>query len=71
MKTLGFYNLVKSVEGTLHQQHYAICRLEYQLALERLAAGKTSQTEVAEKERKFQEAINVLEGFLAEFHIVD
>lgn len=71
MQTIGFYNWVKSVEGTLHKQNYDIRKLEYELAQERCAAGKVSQAEVAEKERRYQEAESNLQDFLAKFHIAD
>ncbi len=71
MQTIGFYNWVKSVEGTLYRQNYDISRLEYELALERLAAGKASQAEVTEKEKKYQEARSDIQKFLTKFHIAD
>ncbi|CQR70226.1 hypothetical protein SOV_37640 [Sporomusa ovata DSM 2662] len=48
-----------------------IRKLEYELALEQNAAGKVSQTEVAEKEKSYQEARNNLQSFLTKFHIAD
>ena len=71
MQSIGFYNWTKSVEGTLHKQNYDISKLEYELALERLAAGKASQAEVTEKERKYQEASSDIQKFLTKFHIAD
>lgn len=71
MQTIGFSNWVKSVEGTLRKQDYDIRRLEYELAQERYAAGKVSQAEVAEKDRRYQEAEGNLQDFLAKFHIAD
>lgn len=71
MQNLGFYNWVKSVEGTLYQQEYEIRKLEYELALERNISGKVSHAEVVEKERKYQEASNNMQNFLANFHVAD
>lgn len=71
MQNIGFYNWVKSVEGTLHKQNYDIRKLEYELALERCAAGKVSQEEVTEKERKYQEARSDMQNFLEKFHVAD
>jgi hypothetical protein len=71
MQNIGFYNWVKSVEGTLHKQAYDIRKLEYELALERCAAGKVSQAEAVEKERRYQEARNDMQNFLAKFHVAD
>ena len=71
VQNLAFYNWVKSVEGTLCKQEYEIRKLEYELALERNAAGKVSQAEVAEKEKTYQEARNNLQNFLNKFHIAD
>lgn len=70
-QTLGFYNWVKAVEGTLYKQDSDIRRLEYELAKEREAQGKVSQREVTEKETKYQESQEKLNGFLAMFHIAD
>lgn len=71
MQSIGFYNWTKSVEGTLHKQNYDICRLEYELALEKLATGKVSQTEVNEKEKRYQEASKDMQEFLSKFHVAD
>lgn len=71
MQSIGFYNWAKSVEGTLHKQNYDICRLEYELALEKLAAGKVSQAEVNEKEKRYQEASKDMQDFLSKFHVAD
>ena len=71
VQNLAFYNWVKSVEGTLCKQEYEIRKLEYELALEQNASGKVSQTEVAEKEKSYQEARNNLQSFLTKFHIAD
>lgn len=71
MQTIGFYNWVKSVEGTLRKQNYDIQKLEYELALERMASGKVSQAEVSEKERRYQEASRQMQDFLRTFHIAD
>lgn len=71
MQSIGFYNWTKSVEGTLHKQNYDICRLEYELALEKLAAGKVSQLEVRDKEQKYQEASKDMQEFLSKFHVAD
>lgn len=70
-QNLAFYNNVKSVEGTLYKQEFEIRKLEYELALERKAAGKISQAEVAEKEKSYQEAWNILQNFLAKVHVAD
>lgn len=70
-QNLAFYNNVKSVEGTLYKQKFEIRKLEYELALERKAAGKISQAEVAEKEKSYQEAWNSFQNFLAKFHVAD
>ncbi len=71
MQTLGFYNWVKSVEGTLLKQDCDIRKLEFELSLERLAAGKVSQAELTEKEKKYQEARRDFQEFLIKFHIAD
>ena len=71
MQNIGFYNVVKSVEGTLRKQNYDIRRLEYALALERQAAGKISQAEVDVKEKEYQEAKDDVRAFLDKFHIAD
>jgi len=71
MQNLGFYNWVKSVEGTLYKQEYEIRKLEYELALERNISGKVSNAEVLDKERKYQDASNNIQNFLAIFHIAD
>ena len=71
VQNLAFYNWVKSIEGTLCKQEYEIRKLEYELALERNAAGKVSQAEVAEKERSYQEARSTMQNFLNKFHIAD
>lgn len=71
IQNLGFYNWVKLMEGTLRKQNYDICKLEYELALERCAAGKINQSNVDEKERKYQEAKEDLQKFLAKVHIAD
>ena len=71
MQNIGFYNGVRTVEGTLRQQNYEICRLEYALALERHAVGKISQDEVDMKEKAYQEAKSDLRAFLDKFHIAD
>ncbi len=71
MQSISFYNWTKSVEGTLHKQNYDICRLEYELALEKLATGKTSQAEVNEKEKRYQEASKDMQDFLSKFHVAD
>ena len=71
MQTLGFHNWSSTVEGTLRKQEYEIRKLEYELALERSTSGKVSQVEVAEKAKKYQEAKNQLENFLASVHIAD
>lgn len=71
MQSIGFYNWTKSVEGTLRKQNYDICRLEYELALEKLATGKVSQAEVSEKEKRYQEASKDMQDFLSKFHIAD
>lgn len=71
IQSLGFYNWAKSVEGTLIKQNYDICKLEYELALERLETGKVNQAEVAEKEKRYQESAKVLQDFLNKFHIAD
>ena len=71
MQNLGFYNWPKIVEGTLRKQNYEIRKLEYELALERSVSGKVSQAEVAEKEKRYQEAQNDIQSFFAKFHIAD
>lgn len=71
MQSIGFYNWTKSVEGTLYKQNYDICRLEYELALEKLATGKVSQAEVHEKEKRYQEARKDMQDFLSKFHVAD
>lgn len=71
MQTIGFYNWPKVVEGTLRKQEYEIAKLEYELAVERQVAGKVSQGEVNEKEKKYQEASSNIQKFLAKLHIAD
>ncbi|MBP2664475.1 MAG: hypothetical protein H6Q71_2423 [Firmicutes bacterium] len=71
MQTIGFYNWVKSVEGTLCKQEYEIRKLEYELALERNASGKVSQAEVDEKEISYQKARITMQNFITKFHIAD
>jgi len=71
MQTLGFYNWSKTVEGTLRKQEYELCKLEYELALERKASGKVAAAEVAEKEKKYQKARRQLQEFLEKFHVAD
>jgi len=71
IQNLGFYNYVKSVEGTLRKQEYEIRKLEYELAFERSVSGKVSQAEVAEKEKRYLEAKSEMQNFLANFHIAD
>jgi len=70
-QNLAFYNNVKSVEGTLYKHEFEIRKLEYELAMERKAAGKISQAEVVEKEKSYQEAWNSLQNFLAKFYVAD
>ena len=71
MQTIGFYNWVKSVEGTLCKQEYEIRKLEYELALERNTSGKVSQAEVDEKEISYQKARITMQNFITKFHIAD
>lgn len=71
MQTLGFYNWPKTVEGTLRKQEYEIRKLEYELALECNASGKVSKAEVAQKEKRYQEAKSDIQNFLARFHVAD
>ncbi|MBP2626107.1 MAG: hypothetical protein H6Q68_818 [Firmicutes bacterium] len=71
MQALGFYNWPKTVEGTLRKQEYEICKLEYELAIERNATGKVSKEEVAEKEKRYQETKSDIQNFLAKFHVAD
>ena len=71
MQSIGFYNWTKAVEGTIRKQNYDICRLEYELALEKLATGKVSQVEIREKEKRYQEANKDMQDFLSKFHVAD
>lgn len=71
MQSLAFYNLPRIVEGTLRRQNYEISKLEYELALERRAAGKVSQMDVDAKKESFQAARNQLQTFLDKFRVAD
>lgn len=71
IQNIGFYNYLKTVEGTLRKQNYDISKLEYELALERCTVGKVDQAEVAEKERKYQKAGSDMQDFLVKFHVAD
>ena len=71
VQTLGFYNWPKTIEGTLLKQEYEISYLEYQLALERKANGKTNLADVQEKEEKYLLLKIKMLNFLRKFHIAD
>lgn len=70
-QNLGFHNWSKTVEGTLLRQERDICRLEYELAMERYGAGKGNYNELISKERKNQAAQQQFQDFLTRFHVAD
>lgn len=70
-QTLGFYNAVHAVEGTIRKQAYQIKKLEYELAQAKFDAGKIRPKELAQKKLADQKAEKDFQAFWDTFKVRD
>ncbi|MBD2040795.1 hypothetical protein [Microcoleus sp. FACHB-672] len=70
-QTLGFYNWVGSVEGTLIKQNYQLKKLEFELAQKQYQDKEISQTELDKKSADYRKAEQEFQTFLKSFTIAD
>ena len=70
-QTLGFYNAVHGVEGTVRKQAYQIKKLEYELAQAKFDAGKIPSKELAQKKLAYQKAEKEFQAFWDTFKVRD
>ncbi|MBW4680391.1 MAG: hypothetical protein KME19_09770 [Microcoleus vaginatus WJT46-NPBG5] len=70
-QTLGFYNWVGSVEGTLIRQNYQLKKLEFKLAEKQYQDQEISKTELDKKSADYHKAEQKFQTFLKTFTIAD
>jgi hypothetical protein len=70
-QTLGFYNLVHAIEGTVRKQEYQIKKLEYELAQAKFDDGKIRAKEFAQKKFAYQKAEKDFQAFWDKFQVSD
>lgn len=63
MQTIGFHNIPLVIEGTLLKQAYQIAQTRYELALAHNAEGRTTDRDVAEARRVYEEATRRFQVF--------
>lgn len=56
MQTIGFHNLPLVIEGTILKQAYQIAQARYELVLVKHAQGESTERDVAEGKRAYEEA---------------
>lgn len=71
VQDLGFYNAVKSVEGTVRKQEYLIRRLEYELAKAKYAAGEVGKTGLERKWAAYRSAEKEFQAFWSSYRVPD
>ena len=70
-QTLGFYNWINSVEGTLIQQNYQLKKLELELAQKQYQDKEITKDELDSKSANYRKAQQKLQTFLKTFTIAD
>ena len=71
MQGLGFYNVPKTVEGTLRKQQYQLKQLEYELAERKYAAGEITVGELGNSRSAYEDAEEEFQTFWDSFVISD
>jgi hypothetical protein len=70
-QNLGFTNWLGAVRGTLHKQRYMIAKLQYDLALERLADKKINAEQAEKARQEYEQAKKAFREFWNSFCIAD
>lgn len=63
VQSIGFHNLPLVVEGTILKQAYQIAQARYELALAHHAQGRSTDRDVAEARRAYEEATRRFQAF--------
>ena len=70
-QNLGFYNWVRSVEGTVMKQDYVIQKLELELSKLRFKEGQLTEKELEKKQETFEQTEKKFQEFWDSFKVMD
>ncbi|MFC1692630.1 hypothetical protein ACFL1R_03900 [Candidatus Latescibacterota bacterium] len=70
-QNLGFYNWVRSVEGTVMKQNYVIQKLELELSKLCFKEGQLTEKELEKKQETFEQTEKKFQEFWDSFKVMD